>query len=120
MDKSGPGIIQFQLQAETSETDLSVELHDYPMVPLEAFYGIAGDIAQRIAPETEADPIAILVQLLAAAGCAIGHGPHFMVGATKHFVNLHCCLVGRTSKGRKGTALDCVTWIMKETDPLWV
>lgn len=115
----GPGIVQFLSQPETPEIDLSLELQEYPEVPMGAFHGITGQIVKRIAPETEADPIAILVQLLIAAGCAIGHRPHFMVGATKHFVNLCCCLVGRTSKGRKGTALDWVTRIMGETDFPW-
>ena len=64
--------------------------------------------------------MAILMQLLIAEGCAIGHGPFFRVGATKHHLNLFSCLVGRTSKGRKGSALDFVTWVMAEVDCPWV
>jgi hypothetical protein len=35
---------------------------------------------RTLAPHTEAQPEAILLQLLAA----FGHGPHCMVGATRH------------------------------------
>jgi hypothetical protein len=104
---------------QESEADLS-GLNQYPVAHPDAFYGITGRIARIIEPETEADPIAILVQLLIAEGCAIGHGPFFRVGATKHYLNLFSCLVGRTSKGRKGSALDFVTWVMEQVDCPWV
>ncbi len=84
----------------------NVWLNEYPIAHPDAFYGITGRIARIIEPETEADPMAILIQLLIAEGCAIGHEPFFRVGATRHHLNLFACLVGRTSKGRKGSALD--------------
>jgi hypothetical protein len=43
-----------------------------------------------------------------------------VVGATAHHANIFSCLVGRTSKGRKGSALDFVVWVMKEVDCPWV
>jgi hypothetical protein len=101
------------------EEDLTL-LNEYPATDPDAFYGISGRITQIIEPQTEADPMSILVQLLIAEGCAIGHKPFFRVGATKHYLNLFGCLVGRTSKGRKGSALDFVVWLMKEVDCPWV
>jgi hypothetical protein len=101
------------------EADLS-SFNQYPVAHPDAFYGITGRIARIIEPQTEADPMAIMSQLLIAEGCAIGHGPFFKVGATKHHLNLFACLVGRTSKGRKGSALDFVTWVMAEVDCPWV
>ena len=74
-----------------------------PMAP-EAYYGLAGDIVRAIEPHTEADPAALLVQLLTAFGNAIGSGPHFMVEDTRHGFNLFVAMVGDTSKGRKGTS----------------
>ncbi len=71
-----------------------------------AYYGILGDLTHRIAPTTEADPAGILMQLVVAAGNAIGHGPHFMIEATPQAANLNVILVGDTSLGRKGTAKD--------------
>jgi hypothetical protein len=95
-------------------------INEYPTIDPAAFYGITGRITRAIAPHTEADVAAILIQFLIAGGCAIGHGPFFMVGATAHYTNLFTCLVGRTSRGRKGSALDFVTWVMKEVDRPWV
>jgi Protein of unknown function (DUF3987) len=95
------------------------DLNQYPELDPDACHGVIGRLARTIEPQTEADPAAILVQLLLAGGNSIGHGPFFRVGATAHHANLNGCLVGRTSQGRKGSALDYVRWIMKEVDPTW-
>jgi hypothetical protein len=42
-----------------------------------AYHGLAGEIVNTIAPETEADPVAILSQLLVAFGAATGRGAWF-------------------------------------------
>ena len=39
-----------------------------------AYHGLAGEIVHMIAPHTEADPVAILAQLLAGFGAAVGRG----------------------------------------------
>ncbi len=42
----------------------------WPLPPAQAAYhGLAGEIVQKIAPETEADPVAILSQLLVLLRC---------------------------------------------------
>ena len=38
-----------------------------------AYHGLAGAIVERLAPHTEADPVAILTQLLIACGAMLGH-----------------------------------------------
>jgi hypothetical protein len=53
-----------------------------------AFYGLAGKIVRTLAPHTEAQPEAILLQLLATFGNIIGAGLHCMVGPTRHSLNL--------------------------------
>jgi hypothetical protein len=63
-----------------------------------ALYGLAGQAVRSLAPHTEAQPEAILLQLLAAFGNVIGPGPHCMVGATRHTLNLFVVLVGESSK----------------------
>ena len=50
----------------------------------EAFHGLAGQLVAKIAPNTEADPVAILTQLLVCCGALIGRGAHFRVEATLH------------------------------------
>lgn len=70
----------------------------------EALYGLAGDIVRTIEPHSEADPVAILIQLLIAFGNLIGRCAHFRAEADKHFGNLFATLVGVTAKGRKGSS----------------
>ena len=60
---------------------------------------VAGQIVQLADPHTEADPVATLVQVLAAFGNMIGRTCFFSVGATRHYLNLFVALVGLTSLG---------------------
>ena len=69
-----------------------------------AYHGIVGEITRLIEPHTEADPAAVLLQLLVACGHALGRGPHFRVGAGYHYANEFLLLVGDTARGRKGTS----------------
>jgi hypothetical protein len=80
---------------------------------------LLGRIAEFIEPETESHPAAILVQLLITFGNLVGHQPYFLVEATPHHANLFACLVGQTSKGRKGTSLDHIKRIFRLADPEW-
>lgn len=66
-----------------------------------AFQGLPGEIVSVIAPESEADPAAILIQALISFGNVIGRKPFFKVAADRHFTNLFAVLVGDTSKARK-------------------
>lgn len=78
---------------------------EWPRLEDEALYGLAGEVVRAIEPNTEADPAAVLVQLLALFGNEVGRGPHALVGPTKHHANLFVMVVGESSKGKKGTAL---------------
>ena len=84
-----------------------------------ALYGLAGEAVRALAPHTEAQPEAILLQLLAAFGNVIGPGPHCMVGATRHTLNLFLVLVGESSKARKGTSWNQIARLFAEVDPTW-
>jgi hypothetical protein len=77
-------------------------LQSLPQLDPAAYHGIAGEIVTEIAPQTEADPIALLVSILAAAGAMIGDGPHVMIGAGKHPARIWPLIIGRTASGRKG------------------
>ena len=70
-------------------------------------------------PHTEADPAAVLVQLLVAVGNAAGHRPHVLIGADCHTTNLYAVMVGATSSGRKGTSLGWVRTLVRMADPSW-
>src|SRR5262249_29165099 len=55
---------------------------------VEAFHGLAGDIVRAIAPYTEADPVALLLQGLTAFGNMIGRTAYFRVEGDLHHSNL--------------------------------
>jgi hypothetical protein len=95
------------------------EAPPWPVLADEAFYGLAGDIARSIEPHTEADPVAVLVNQLAAFGSAAGRGAFLRVGADHHYLKLNIALVGETSKGRKGQSWGHVRDIMHAADGDW-
>jgi hypothetical protein len=78
---------------------------------------VFGAIIEKLAPHTEADPVAILAQLLVACGSAIGPGAYFQVEATRHHPAEFMLLAGDTAKSRKGSSLDHVTRLMGDADP---
>ena len=84
-----------------------------------AFYGLAGEAVEAISPHTEADPIAILSQLLVSFGNAVGRNPYYVVESSWHYANLFCVLVGATSKGRKGTSWAHIRYLFAKADDEW-
>lgn len=81
--------------------------------PSEAFSGLLGEFVAEMASHTEADPQAVLVQALVMFGNIVGRGPHFMVGATRHGLNMFAQIVGPTGSGRKGMGRD-LAWRLVE------
>lgn len=92
---------------------------EWPQLESAAFHGLAGEIVTKLEPCTEADPVALLVQLLAMAGNVVGRAPRFQVEGDFHHTCLFVCLVGQTARGRKGTAKGRVGQILQECDPEW-
>lgn len=84
-----------------------------------ALYGLAGDVVRTLGPHSEADPAAILFQLLAAFGSAVGRSPHYRVEGDRHHANLFVAIVGDSSKGRKGTSWGRIKDLMTRTDEAW-
>lgn len=91
----------------------------WPLLPREALHGLAGEVVQVIAPHSEVDPAAILVQLLTAIANVIGAGPHCVVESTCHGLNLFVVLVGESSKARKATSWGHIKRLFEDVDPTW-
>jgi hypothetical protein len=89
-----------------------------PLAP-EAFHGLAGEIVRTLEPATEADPAGLLFQFLACFGNVVGRAAHFAVEADRHHTNEFVVLLGRTSKGRKGTSWGHIRKLLEESDPEW-
>ena len=85
----------------------------WPAPPAAAvFSGAIGELVGVLAPPTEADPVAILVQLLVGLGALVGRGPHYRVGASRHGTNEFVVLVGPSGSGRKGSSWDMVQAVL--------
>ncbi len=83
-------------------------------------HGLPGEIVAVLAPHTEADPMAILAQLIAAFGSAVGRQPRFEVEADQHYSNIFVVLVGESAKGRKSTSWGYVKRLMGLADDEWL
>jgi hypothetical protein len=91
----------------------------WPVMDSAAYHGLAGEVVTRILPDTESDPVALLLQYLVSFGSAVGRGPHYLIEQTWHFANLFTVLVGQTSKSRKGTSAERIRAVFKIADPDW-
>lgn len=86
----------------------------------EAFHGLFGRIVRTLEPHTEADPVALLAQLMVLFGNVVGRGPHFTVESTRHYTNEFVVLVGNTSRARKGTSKDRIAALFAGLDDDWL
>jgi hypothetical protein len=102
-----------------SEEFLNRPKDEWPILDDVALRGLAGDIVCTIAPHSEADPVAILIQTLAAAGSMIGRRCYHQVESDRHHANLFVALVGQSSKARKGTSWGRVCAVAKIADQQW-
>ena len=102
--------------------DPTVSQHDdarWPELAHEAEYGLGGEVIFRLAPDTEADYAALLLQFLVSFGNAVGRKPYCLIEGTKHYSNLFTVLAGQTAKARKGTAADRIRQLFEIVDPEW-
>lgn len=95
----------------------TVKTVPWPTLSATALHGTAGQIVKMAALHTEADPAALLVQLLAVFGATLGPGPHFVAGNNRHQAVIHPLVVGRTNSGAKGTSLGVVEAICQRALP---
>ena len=91
----------------------------WPELDEAALHGLPGDVVRTFEPHTEADSVAVLVNLLCAFGNVIGRGAFARVGTTEHHLKLFVGLVGETAKGRKGESWGPVKTLTEAVDPGW-
>ena len=105
-------------QPRQNETELSMP--DWPAPPRpEVYHGVLGEYVRKLEPHTEADPMAILIQLLVAVGNVVGRSAHFEVEADQHYLNMNAVITGNSSKARKGTSWGHVKKVCMQIDPSW-
>src|SRR5262249_50227785 len=86
---------------------------------IEAYHGIAGEIVRTIEPHSEADPAALLFQVLVGVGTIVSRKAYFQVEADRHHANEFVVLVGRTSKARKGSSWGYVRYLLNQVEARW-
>jgi len=91
-------------EGKTRASSPSLGFSAWPALDDAAFHGLAGEIMRTIEPHSEADPVAILIQVLTFFGNVIGSAPYYQVEADRHHTNLFAVLVGTSAKGRKGVS----------------
>jgi hypothetical protein len=85
----------------------------------DAEYGFIGKMLDVIAPHTESSPVSLVSQFVALFGNVVGHSPYIMVENNKERCKVFLCLVGRSSKGRKGTSLNHVKDLVFSATDEW-
>lgn len=91
----------------------------FPEMAETAYLGLAGDVVRLIAPHTESDPVALLLNVLAAFGSAVGRGPYYQVEGDRHCTNLYVLQVGDSAKARKGTGVGRIRQLFRRVDLVW-
>jgi hypothetical protein len=97
----------------------TIQTPHWPILAQEAMHGLAGKVVKIISPHTEADPVALLIQILVAFGNVIDRHAHCRAEADHHYLNEFAVLVGLTSKGRKGSSSGHVEKLFERVDSRW-
>jgi hypothetical protein len=77
---------------------------------------LTGDFVRLIEPHSEADPAALLVSFLIAAGNYLSRNAYYLADEARHFTNEFNVVVGQTSKSRKGTSWGRIRALLELTD----
>lgn len=100
----------------TAEANGTERLARWPVLGDDALYGLPGDVVRSIEPHSEADPSAILLNLLSAFGSMIGRGSWLEVGRSRHHAKINAVLMGESSKARKGMSWDAARDLLSAVD----
>lgn len=88
-----------------------------PVLADAAYQGLPGRVVTAIEPHTEADPAALLVAFLAAAGAMLGREAHTLGGDAEHAARLWPLIIGATAGGMKGTSWAAIRRVILAADP---
>ena len=122
-DPTGPAPTEPWITVDGDDDDESqpIDVRPWPDPPSEeAYHGVLGKIVRAIEPNTEADPLALLANMLVMFGNVIGRTAYIQVEATRHYLNEFAVTVGRSALARKGTATDWGRHIFGYADSQWV
>lgn len=101
---SVPAIASNTVSTTQLEDALADTHRNAPRPDPACLYGLVGDIAQAGSNNTEANAYAVAASALAYLGAALGRGPYMPIGDDCNHARFFLVHVGRSSRGRKGTA----------------
>ena len=105
IDAEAAGRYQRLPEFEDDGLDSNTDTHrNAPKPHPDCLYGLIGEIARAGSKDTEANPYAIAASAIAYFGVAVGRGSFFPIGDDCNHTRLNLVHVGRSSRGRKGTA----------------
>jgi hypothetical protein len=81
------------------------------------YQGWLGRTSLALTRTSEADPVAVLVTLMAAFGVMTGPGPFSQISDDRHPALIWPLILGHTGIGRKGTSLGVDMRLLKAADP---
>lgn len=93
----------------TFEVGMDLDTHrNSPRPDPACLYGLVGEVAIAGGQNTEANPYAIAMAFMSYTSVALGRGPFMDIGDDRHHARLFGLHVGRSGRGRKGTATKLV------------
>jgi hypothetical protein len=96
------------------QPDDDQDLHrNTPKPSPDCLYGLVCEIAKAGSENTEANVYAVGMSAVAYLGAAIGRGPYLSIGDDWHHTNGFFLHIGRSARGRKGTAKKLIKRIAK-------
>jgi len=95
----------------------AAQLRDGPTPDPAVYQGWLGETSLALTRTSEADPVAVLVTLMAAFGVMVGPGPFTQISDDRHPALLWPLILGHTGIGRKGTSLGVVRRLVKAAGP---
>jgi hypothetical protein len=105
MSKNNYDQIASALEEDAAVLDEDIDLHrNFPKPDPACLYGLVGEIAKAGSSDTEANIFAVGASALAYLGVAIGRGTYLPIGDDVSHTRLFFVHVGRSNRGRKGTA----------------
>lgn len=96
-----------------SEPDDESPPPPYPELDWSHDFGIAGEVAKLAAYGTEVDPCAVIFSFLTAVAALFGMYAFTYAGETRHYPRLFVCIVGSSSRSRKGSSTGLIRRIIK-------
>jgi hypothetical protein len=113
------GNLEELLEGATPYTGFEPADPEWPVLAEDALQGVAGECVRSIGPHTEADPVAVLSNIIVGFGNIIHQGAYVLMGPKPQYLKEYVVLVGRSSKARKGTSWEYPEALFREVDEDW-